>query len=186
MPQLSLLKRAGAALRDFKLSTKAALQDAFVSPASAQKTLRQLLEHRQSYLGKDDPARASVAMALALNLSKGTIVDCMQAEALMNEAQFIFIKKYGTSSSRVARAMHLRGILHTRLGDVKRANTFHQAADVIYDKVRPLSHDRIANLTLLANTQQAMGFSDMAAKSRDRANDLSRILMMATVRHHRY
>jgi hypothetical protein len=186
MPQPTMRKRAAAALRDFALSFKAGFQDLFVSKAKAQKTLRQLLEHRQTYLSKDDPARATVAMSLALSLSTGTLVDCMQAEALMNEAQFIFVKKYGTSNPRVARAMHLRGLLHTRLGDIKRAHTFHQAAEVVYDKVRPLSHDRIANLGKLAEAQQAIGYSDLAAKSRARANELSSILLMASVRHHRY
>ena len=174
--------RVGLALIDAALSVRAAVQGAFGQKSKAQKTLRRLLEHRQSYLPVDHVSRADTQYALALTYHDGNVVDCMQAEALLSECQLSFIKKYGPYSVRVAKAMHVRGLVQTRLGDTKRAHTFHQAADTVYAKVRPVSYDRIANLHQLGFKQDMMGMRTEAAATRKLANQLNTVLAMQSVR----
>lgn len=168
--------RIGLALIDAALSVKAAAQAAFGQKQKAQKTLRRLLEHRQSYLPNHHVSRADAQYALALNYYAGNMVDCMQAEALLSDCQLSFIKKLGPFSLRVAKALHLRGLVHSRLGDDKRALTFHQVADTVYAKVRPLSYERIANLHQLGFKQDWLGLRVEAEATRELANQLSKML----------
>jgi hypothetical protein len=169
-------------LIDAVLSVRAAVQGAFGQKDKAQKTLRRLLEHRQSYLPVGHVSRADAQYALALTYHDGNVVDCMQAEALLSECQLSFVKKFGPFSLRVARAMHVRGLVQTRLGDTNRSHTFHQAADTVYAKVRPVSYDRIANLHQLGFKQELMGMHKEAAATRKLANQLNTVLAMQSVR----
>jgi len=174
--------RLGLALIDAGLSVKAAVQGAFGKKAKAQDTLRQLLAHRLSYLPSDHPSKAEAQYQLALNYYDGNVVDCMQAEALLHDAQFIFVKRFGPYSLRVAKALHLRGLVQGRLGDAQKTHTYHQAADTVYAKVRPLSYMRIANLHQLGFAQDRLGMRKEAEATRKLANELNRLLAMQSIR----
>ena len=174
--------RISLALIDAALSVKAAAQSAFGQREKAQKTLRCLLEHRQSWLPADHVSLADAQYALALSFYEGNSVDCMQAEALLSDCQFLFVKNLGPYSLRVAKALHLRGLVQSRLGDNKRAYTFHQAADTVYAKVRPLSYERVANLHQLGFKQDGLGLHREALATRELANQFSRMLAMQSVR----
>jgi hypothetical protein len=106
----------------------------------------------------------------------------MQAEALLSDCQFCFVKKLGPYSLRVAKALHLRGLVQSRLGDHKRAHSFHRAADTVYGKVRPLSYERIANLHQLGFKQDWLGMLAEAEATRQFANQLNKMLVMQSVR----
>ncbi|MBP9089923.1 hypothetical protein KBI23_02775 [bacterium] len=174
--------RIGLALIDAALSVKAAAQGAFGQKQKAQKTLRRLLEHRQSWLPADHVSRADAQYTLAQSYYEGNAVDCMQAEALLSDCQFCFVKKLGPYALRVAKALHLRGLVQSRLGDNKRAHAFHQAADIVYAKVRPLSYERIANLHQLGFKQDWLGMRVEAEATRELANQLNKLLAMQSVR----
>ncbi len=174
--------RIGLALIDAALSAKASIEGALGQKNEAQKTLRRLLEHRQSYLPLDHVSRANAQYALALSFYDGNAVDCMQAEALLHECQLSFVKKFGPFSVRVAKTLHLRGLVHSRLGDNQRSHTFHQAAETVYAKVRPLSYDRIANLHQLGFKQDWLGMSREAEATRELAGQLNRLAVMQSVR----
>ncbi len=174
--------RIGLALIDAALSARASIEGALGQKNEAQKTLRRLLEHRQSYLPLDHVSRANAQYALALSFYDGNAVDCMQAEALLHECQLSFVKKFGPFSVRVAKALHLRGLVHSRLGDNQRSHAFHQAAETVYAKVRPLSYDRIANLHQLGFKQDWLGMSREAEATRELAGQLNRLAVMQSVR----
>ncbi len=174
--------RIGLALIDAALSARASIEGALGQKNEAQKTLRRLLEHRQSYLPLDHVSRANAQYALALSFYDGNAVDCMQAEALLHECQLSLVKKFGPFSVRVAKALHLRGLVHSRLGDNQRSHTFHQAAETVYARVRPLSYDRIANLNQLSFKQDWLGLPLEAESTRELARQLSRLKVMQSVR----
>lgn len=106
----------------------------------------------------------------------------MPAEALLSDCQFCFVKKLGPYSLRVAKALHLRGLVQSRLGDHKRAHSFHLAADTVYGKVRSLSYERIANLHQLGFKQDWLGMLAEAEATRQFANQLNKMLVMQSVR----
>lgn len=174
--------RLGLVLIDAALSVRATLAGILGQKLKAQKSLRRLLEHRQSYLPVDHVSRADAQYALALTYHDGNLVDCMQAEALLQDCQLGFVKKFGPFNLRVAKAMHVRGLVQGRLGDNRRSHTFHQAADVVYAKVRPVSYDRIANLHQLGFKQDVLGMHKEAMAARALANELNRLLAMQSVR----
>lgn len=174
--------RIGLALIDAVLYLQAAVQGAFCQRQKAQQTLHRLLEHRQSWLPADHISRADAQYALAQSYCHGSDVDCIYAEALLSDCQFCFVKKLGPYSLRVAKSLHLRGLLQSRLGDNKRAHTFHQAADTVYAKVRPLSYERVANLHQLGLKQDWLGVPIKAAATRELANQLDKMLAMKSLR----
>jgi hypothetical protein len=174
--------RIGLALIDVALSLQAAVQGAFGQRQKAQQTLQRLLEHRQSWLPADHISQADAQYALAQSYYKGSDVDCMYAEALLRDCQFCFVKKLGPHSLRVAKSLHLRGLVQSRLCDNKRAQAFHQAADTVYAKVRPLSYDRIANLHQLGFKQDWLGMPVEAEATRGLANQLNKMLVVQSLR----
>jgi|GEM_PF-814053 len=172
----------GLALKDCALSLKASIQSAFGRNLQARQTLRELLTLRQSYLAPDHKSRASAQIALAETYLDGNIVDRMQADALLSEAQLILIKHNGAMQKQVARVLHIRGRLHTSMADKNRAHTFHQAAETVYERIRPLSFERVANLRELAHAQAAIGLYMEAKATRKTAEELNRILLLQSVR----
>ncbi len=182
MSLLSPKARVRLALQDCLLSVKASVESAFGRKLQARQTLQSLLTLRQSYLPLDHKARATAQIALAETYLDGNIVDWMQADALLSEAQMILIKNNGAMQKQVARVLHMRGRLHTAMADKNRAHTFHQAAETVYERIRPLSFERVANLRELSLAQNAIGLHSEAKATRKNAEELNRILLMQSVR----